>query len=304
MTGDDGVSTDAMVLAAGLGTRLRPLTNLLPKPLVPIGDRPALGHLVGALREAGFNRVVVNAHHLAPALARYAAEEPLVALSFEQELLGTAGGVRHARDGGLLRSDRLLVVNGDLFARLPVFELASATCAGVARLLVAPARGAGNVGVDCSGRVVRLRQETVGPDESHAFDYLGCALLGPASLAALPHAGCLVGDVLLPLLRAGAFVEVQVFEQPWLDVGGLGAYLEANRVWLLERGLERFVGEAVNVQDATISGSVVGARAELERGVHLDRCVVWPGARVPEGAHVTTIFAPGIPPVDAAALRP
>ena len=287
-----------MILAAGLGTRLRPLTNLLPKPLAPIGDRPAIGHLVGMLREAGSSRIVVNAHHLAPTMERFAESEAAVTLSIEGELLGTAGGVRRALDAGLVHDERLLVVNGDLFARLPLGETMRASCDGVARLLVSPARGRGNVGVDGRGRVVRLREESVADGERSAFDYLGCALLGDRALAALPRAGCLVGDVLLPLLRAGAHVEVQRFDGPWLDVGSLEAYLAANMTWLVDQNIGRFVGRGAQLHDATVERSVVGVEAVLDSGAHIDRCVVWPGARVPAGSHSARIFAPGVPPID------
>ncbi len=88
----------AMVLAAGFGTRLRPLTEVFPKPLVPLGDRSVLAHIVDRLAAAGAPRVVVNRHHLRQrfddaAMSRLAL--PL-SLSAEDDILGTAGGVRHA----------------------------------------------------------------------------------------------------------------------------------------------------------------------------------------------------------------
>ena len=76
----------AMVLAAGLGTRLRPLTDLLPKPLVPIGDRPMLAHVVRRLRDAGCERIVVNAHHHADAIAEFAATENIEVSREERRL--------------------------------------------------------------------------------------------------------------------------------------------------------------------------------------------------------------------------
>lgn len=299
MNGAAKPNTGAMILAAGLGTRLRPLTEILPKPLVPIGDRAAIAHLLGALRGASFARVVVNAHHLASDLERLAAEDPSVVVSLEDELLGTAGGVRRAVDRGLLAGERALVVNGDLFADLPLAELAVAELAAASKLLVAPARGQGNVGVDGRGRVVRMRLETVAPGEVAAYDYLGCALLGAESLRALPTAGCLVGDVFLPLLRAGAALEVHPFAGAWLDVGSLAAYLAANLAWLGLR--DAFVGSEASVEGATLERSVVGARARVEPGARLERCVVWPGVHVPAGEFHETVFAPGLAPIAVAA---
>jgi mannose-1-phosphate guanylyltransferase len=300
MTGDLRSTTDAMILAAGLGTRLRPLTTLLPKPLVPIGDRPAIAHLVDALEGAGFARVVANAHHLAGAVEALTSADPRLAVSLEAELLGTAGGVRFARDSRLLTRERALVVNGDLFGALPLAELAGAPCDGDARLLVAPASaGAGNVGVDAHGRVVRLRRESVAPGEVAAFDYLGCALFAGPALEALPAVGCLVGDLLLPRLRSGARVEIFPFEGAWIDVGSLGAYLEANLRWLRAMRLDRFVAPGVPMQNARIEASVVLAGARIEDGARLERCVVWPGAEVPRGVHRDAIVVPGLAPVSA-----
>jgi mannose-1-phosphate guanylyltransferase len=302
MTGDLRSTTDAMILAAGLGTRLRPLTNVLPKPLVPIGDRSAIAHLVDALAAAGFARIVVNAHHLAGALEALTAADAHLAVSLEAELLGTAGGVRFARESGLLARDRVLVVNGDLFGAVPLAPLASAPCEGDARLLVAPAvgeTGAGNVGVDANGHVVRLRRESVREGEVASFDYLGCALFARAALDALPPVGCLVGDVLLPRLRTGSRVEVLPFGGPWIDVGSVGAYLEANRRWLEAAGLVRFVAASASVQGARINTSVVLEGARVPAGASLERCVVWAGAEVPLGAHADMVFVPGLPPVGA-----
>src|SRR6478672_7195775 len=91
------MSAAAMVLAAGLGTRLRPLTNELPKPLVPIGDRSMLAHVVDRLRAAGCSPVVVNAHHHADAVARACEALGAVVSREDEDLLGTAGGLARAR---------------------------------------------------------------------------------------------------------------------------------------------------------------------------------------------------------------
>lgn len=151
-----------MILAAGLGTRLRPLTDELPKPLVPLGDRPAIAHIAARLAAAGIARAVVNTHHLAEAFTR----ERLAALPIEAVVLhepvvlGTAGGVANA--AGALGSGDVLVWNGDILADLDAAALLAAHAAGgaIATLAVAPRpAGEGTVGVDAAGGVVRLRGE-------------------------------------------------------------------------------------------------------------------------------------------------
>src|ERR1700722_5417639 len=102
-----------MILAAGLGTRLRPLTDELPKPLLPVGDVPAVAQVAAVLRDAGFREAVINVHHLAAAFppAILAAMPLVLRVSLEPEVLGTAGGVANA--GALLGDGDVVVWNGD-----------------------------------------------------------------------------------------------------------------------------------------------------------------------------------------------
>jgi N-acetyl-alpha-D-muramate 1-phosphate uridylyltransferase len=108
-----GSPATAMVLAAGLGTRMRPITDTLPKPLVEIGGRTLLDHAIDRLALVGVERVVVNVHYKAEmVVAQLAArEEPPIAISREAELLETGGGVAHALP---LLGDWFFVVNSDV----------------------------------------------------------------------------------------------------------------------------------------------------------------------------------------------
>ncbi len=108
----------AMVLAAGLGTRMRPLTDELPKPLLRLGGRTLLDHTLDRLAAAGVERVVVNAHWRAERLAEHVAArqgKPEVVLQHEPELLDTGGAVRKALASGALRGEAFYIVNGDAF---------------------------------------------------------------------------------------------------------------------------------------------------------------------------------------------
>lgn len=106
----------AMVLAAGLGTRLRPLTNHLPKPLVEVAGAPLLDHALDRLAEAGVARAVVNTHYKAEMIAAHLAgrERPQITLSPEAEPLETGGGVAHALP---LLDETFFVVNADILWR-------------------------------------------------------------------------------------------------------------------------------------------------------------------------------------------
>ena len=104
----------AMVLAAGLGTRLRPVTKAVPKPLVQINGRPLIDHALDRLTSAGVEHVVVNVHYKAGMMAEHLAgrDHPQIELSEEPELLDTGGGVAQAL---LLLGEAFFVVNGDVF---------------------------------------------------------------------------------------------------------------------------------------------------------------------------------------------
>ena len=103
----------AMILAAGRGERMRPLTDRMPKPVIPVAGRSALDRMLDRL--AGFERVVVNACHLAEKIeaAVAARRDPPVIVVREERVLGTGGGVANAR--GLLGEEPFLVANGDVF---------------------------------------------------------------------------------------------------------------------------------------------------------------------------------------------
>jgi mannose-1-phosphate guanylyltransferase len=268
-------AASAMVLCAGLGTRLRPLTEWCAKPLVPVGDRPAVAHVIERL--ASFPVRVVNVHHRPDELESWARSRG-IAVSREVDLLGTAGGLAHAR--ALLGEGAVLVWNGDILCDLDPMKLLEEHAAD-ATLAVAPrarGQGAGNVGLDDEGRIVRLRRQSFG-DETRSADFIGIHVVGAALRETLPASGCLVGDVYLPALARGARLVARVVDVPFSDIGSLGEYVAANRAWLARRGASEWRADDAEV-NASIDGSIIGAGARIDAPAH--RCIVWPGAHVRE----------------------
>ncbi len=164
-----------MVLAAGLGTRLRPLTFELPKPMVPMLDRPVLAHIVDLLHGQGIDRIIANLHYFPETIRGYFGEE-LTYLE-EAELLGTAGGVRNAR--GFFGDGPFLVVSGDA---LTDFDVAAAVerhrgHGGIATLCVTRVEDTAEYGVvlhDGEGRITGF-QEKPHPDEALS-DLANCGI--------------------------------------------------------------------------------------------------------------------------------
>ena len=177
----------AMVLAAGLGTRMRPLTETRPKPLTEVAGKALLDHTLDRLAEAGVGRAVVNLHHLGGMIREHLAARraPEIAFSDESEaLLGTGGGVAHALDS--LGPEPFLVVNGDILW----FDGAANTLALLSRrwdagemdalLLVQATVGAigydgrGDYVMDANGRLRRRHDWEVAP-----FVFAGIQILHP-----------------------------------------------------------------------------------------------------------------------------
>ncbi len=276
------VGLPAMVLAAGLGTRLRPLTDHCAKSLVPVGDRPALAHVLDRLAAAGVTRIVVNAHHRALEVRDFvAARGSGVGVSEERELLGTAGGLARAADL-LGAAGDVLVWNADIVADVDPIALVAAHAAAplrAATLVVQPREaGQGSVGLDAAGRIVRLRRERIA-DESRGGEFLGVHVIGAALRGRLPERGCLVGDVYIPALHQGATLEAFVWDRPFFDVGDLRSYLGANLAWLAARGLGSWASPGARVAPGVVvERTLLGRGASVSGAGALDRCVVWPGA--------------------------
>lgn len=256
--------TAAVVLSAGIGTRLRPLTDELAKPLMPVGDRPALVHAVDRLRAAGIRSMGINTHHrpqdFDPYLKRWAAD---LHVEHEVDILGTAGGAAnvavHLVDGDLV------VWNGDISApALDVGELVARRPGWAMLWVVEPLdAGRGTVGLGARGEIVRLRGERFGVEQSGG-DYLGIMAMAPEVRASLPRVGCLVADVALPLLRRGQSIGSLLFRGGWDDVGAPAGLLRANLRWL-----ERERRDAWHAEGASIAP-----------GATIERCVISDGARI------------------------
>jgi mannose-1-phosphate guanylyltransferase len=297
--------TNAMILCAGLGTRLRPLTNELPKPLVWIGDRPALTHIVQRLEQGGVSNVVLNTHHLAEKFdASLLASLPIPALLVhEPQIRGTAGGVAGAADK--LPPGEVIVWNGDILADVDIAALRRAYAEESARgalavLVVLPrqaigegfgAQGAegdpkpqmfnqGTIGLGADGRVVRLRGQVFG-EEKRSADYVGVQMIGGAVRSMLPAEGCFMADVYLPALRRGERVATASVVTRFTDLGTVDGYVDENLRWLKESGRDVYVGpNSIVPSNVELSASIVGEGAQVRGSGRLDRVVVWPGATV------------------------
>src|SRR6202047_4399026 len=150
----------AMVLVAGLGTRLRPLTYEITKPMVPVLDRPVMEHIVDLLDRYGFNEVIANLHYFPETIREHFGDR--LEYRYEPELLGTAGGVRACAD--FFGSEPFLVISGDALTDIDLTALVSRhrESAGVATLAVKQVPDTREFGVvlhDRDGRITGFQEK-------------------------------------------------------------------------------------------------------------------------------------------------
>lgn len=206
-----------MLLAAGLGTRLRPITDTLPKPLVPVAGKPLIEHIMANARIEGATRFVANAHYRADQLLAHFGG--LLKVSREDELLGTGGGVKRALP--MLHSDPILVMNTDAFwpagADRPLARMLSRHSGpdDIVLLCIQPSRATGfgrshDFCLDPHGRVTR--------DYGAPVIYGGVALLSPRLFDDTPDGPFSLTDLFEAALERETLHGV-VLDAPWFHVG-------------------------------------------------------------------------------------
>lgn len=232
----------AMILAAGLGTRLRPLTNTTPKALAPVAGRPLIEYALRFVRAQGIREVVINLHHLGDQIrARLGDGRDYgvrITYSVEERLLETGGGVKQAQaflDGGTF-----LVVNSDAILDLDLAAVLDAhqRNRAVASLVLRPDPDAASYGlleIDRSGRLRRLRGQPAGVDEPlSAYMFTGCQILEPRVFDFMPEPTpfSLTRQTYVEMLRAGEPLYGFVHTGPWMvvdDAEGMARATQAIR---------------------------------------------------------------------------
>lgn len=222
--------TTAFVLGAGLGTRLRPLTNTCPKPLLPVRGRPMITHAFDHLIDAGIRRLLVNTHHCAE---RYTEAFPEghwrgVPLVFRHEpvLLETGGGIKNIED--LLAPDEpLLVYNGDVWSSLPLPQLLDFHAAQHAEVSLALRSTGGplHIRLGADGRICDIRR-SLGQTAGRDCLFSGIYIVEPAFRARFkPEEKISVIPVFLDMIRQGRAPHGIVLDEgEWSDLGTLEEY--------------------------------------------------------------------------------
>jgi NDP-sugar pyrophosphorylase family protein len=317
----------AMILAAGLGERMRPLTESRAKPSLTLLNRPMIVHTLHYLKRFGVTEVVINLHHQPESIRGVVGGGSRLGLkvhySDEPVILGTAGGLKKAeailRDGGsfaLINSD--FITDCDLGLALKKHR----ETAALATMVLTPIRAGVDYGVvetDDKDRVVRIAGKPPGDPDPHLgrYHFTGIHLLEPAIFDAIP-AGRNVeinSEVYPGLITAGKPIRAFVHSGLWRELGTPQLYIDGS-ITLLKEGkdpllqplqtqpgiyLDRVVlppetlleppallGRGTTVgPKCSLQGAIVGKQARLGKGCSLRSTVVWDGARIGDGAELS-----------------
>lgn len=307
----------ALILAGGEGTRLRPLTYTVPKPMLPLANRPHIAYVIDWLVRHGVDDVIVSCGFLAEGMRSGIAElEPGVRIRYaeEPEARGTAGAIRFAEE---MLGERFLVLNGDILCDLDLSALIgqhrdTGAQATIALYPVADPSGYGLVHRREDGEITDFLEKPdrgqIDTDEINA----GAYLLERSVLDRIPPERAVsIESEVFPYLVGEGLYGIRL-EGYWIDIGTPDRFLEAN--WdILEGRVETVVGDAA--ADATMVGEgcaispeaelrppcVIGNDGEVAAGAVIERSVLLEGCSVGAGARLASSILSGGVTVEAGA---
>ena len=296
----------AFVLGAGLGTRLRPLTESVPKPMIPLWNKPLLTYAFDHLRaDAGTESFLVNTHHC-PETYDEAFPGGLydgmpVGFRHEPVLLDTAGGIANVRDWLPTGGESFVVYNGDILTDLPMAPAIEAhgKSGALVTMVLRSTGGALQVAWDpASGQVADIRNALGRGSDLPRYQFTGIYLVKPEFLDFLTPGK--IESVILPFLEVmrtrdgigGAVID----EGHWSDLGNRTSYLDASAMLAQDGGFPRHgrhPGQTRLHPESRIDPTarvdaltVVGAGCEIGPDAELTGSILWPGSRVEAGAQL------------------
>ena len=309
----------AMILAAGVGSRLDPLTRNLPKPLVPIVNRPVMEHIIELLHQHGFNEIVVNIHYLGEQIETYFGDGSRLGVrihwSREDQLWGDAGSVKRMEE--ILRGDTFIVVGGDDLADIDLTKLINThkekgALSTIALSLVDDPSEYGIVLTDENDRITKFLEKPKGEAIFSNQANTGVYVFEPEVFDLIPKGTFyLFGKQLFPsMLAQGKPIFGHLTNSYWVDVGNLDVYRQTHKdvlsgkvtikfpmketrkfIWVgnnttidpsAEIGYPVAIGDDCRVEAGArvLENSVLGNECTVERGAVVKESILWDGATV------------------------
>jgi mannose-1-phosphate guanylyltransferase len=313
----------AMILAAGKGTRVRPITHTTPKPMIPILQKPVMEFLLELLRQHGFDEIMVNVSHLSEEIENYFRDGQRfgvqIAYSFEGriedgeligEALGSAGGIKRIQDFQPFFDDTFVVLCGDALIDLDLTEAVrrhkeKGAMASLVAKRVPPDQVSsyGVVVTDEEGRILRFQEKPSVEEAASDMINTGIYIFEPEVLDFIPSGQAFdIGSDLFPLLvEAGAPFYALPMEFEWVDIGKVPDYWQAIRSVLeghvrqvqipgveVRPGIYTGLNVAADWDKIHVEGPIyVGAMTRIENGATIiGPAMIGPSCHICEGATI------------------
>ncbi len=282
----------AFVMAAGVGTRLEPLTLAVPKPMVPVCNVPIMEYNINLLKKHGLTDITANLHYFPEQIEKYFKDGSSFGVnmnySFEEELMGTAGGVKKmAGLSGLSAGENAVILSSDVLTEIDLsmllkFHRDKGSKATVALVEVGDTSEYGVVVTDSMGRITAFQEK---PKQEEALSRTvnsGVYILEKDVIDLIPVESFYdFGKNLFPLLIRR---QVPFFGLPskayWKDIGNIRNYISANFNIAAKRKV--VTGKNCRIDaSAALDGTVIlGDNCRIEKGAAIHNCVIWDGVRI------------------------
>ncbi|MEN9687122.1 MAG: hypothetical protein RL381_134 [Actinomycetota bacterium] len=286
-----------ILLVGGFGTRLKPLTEESPKPMLPVAGLPVTEHQILAAKKAGIHTLVLATSYLAEVFTPYFGDGSKwgikILYAVEKEPLGTGGAIRNAAEL-LSRDEPIVIFNGDVLSRHSIanqisFHLQHDADVTLHLIDVEDARAFGCVPTDSEGRVLAFLEKMENPVTNSIN--AGCYVFNPRVIDQIPL-GRVVSverETFPALVAAGRPVFGYKEQSYWLDVGTPAALFKGSRD-LVGGQFHAMPGSTIASDAVITGGSSIGARTTIASGARIDDCIIGDDVSIGEGAHLTRSF--------------
>lgn len=286
-----------ILLVGGFGTRLKPLTDESPKPMLPVAGLPVTEHQILAAKKAGIHTLVLATSYLADVFTPYFGDGAKwgmkILYAVEKEPLGTGGAIRNAAEL-LGRDEPVVIFNGDVLSRHSIadqiaFHLENKADVTLHLIDVADARAFGCVPTDSDGRVTAFLEKMDNPVTNSIN--AGCYVFSPSVIDQIPL-GKVVSverETFPALVSSGRPVFGYKEQSYWLDVGTPAALFKGSRD--LVEGDFQAMADTTIASDARITGGTsIGARCSIGSGVEIDDCIIGDDVTIGDGTVLAHSF--------------
>ncbi len=286
-----------ILLVGGFGTRLKPLTDESPKPMLPVAGLPVTEHQILAAKKAGIHTLVLATSYLAEVFTPYFGDGAKwgmkILYAVEKEPLGTGGAIRNAAEL-LGRDEPVVIFNGDVLSRHSIadqikFHTDNKADVTLHLIDVEDARAFGCVPTDADGRVTAFLEKMDTPVTNSIN--AGCYVFSPEVIDQIPL-GKVVSverETFPALVASGRPVFGYQEQSYWLDVGTPAALFQGSRD-LIDGDFQAMAGTTIAPDAVITGGTSIGARCTIRSGVHIDDCIIGDDVTIGDGAVLSRSF--------------